>query len=51
MMKAIEVKNWLQDIPDDSDIAIDEGGLCLVEVGTKAYIEIGGEPLPEDGTE
>lgn len=59
MMKASEVKEWIKDIDDDADLAIDDGGLCLVVVGDKRgegleayefgdYLEIGGVPLDEE---
>lgn len=48
MMTKTEVKDWLDSLPDDSDIAIDDGGLALVEVRdgkeTGAYCEVGGTP-------
>lgn len=54
MMKAAEVKEWIKDIPDDADLAIDEGGLILIVVApgqSLDYIEIGGEPLEDDDDE
>jgi hypothetical protein len=47
MMKATELKRWIATISDDSFIAIDEGGLALVELdenGFEAgvYLEVGG---------
>ena len=54
MMQQREVMEWLKTIPKDSGIAIDDGGLCLVELGgsgseeTGNCIEIGGIPLEEE---
>lgn len=49
---AHEYRTDLPTIPDSSSIAIDEGGLSLVELAdddkqTDAYLEIGGAPLCE----
>lgn len=53
MMDKAEVQRWLDTIPDGSSIAIDEGGLSIVEVDasgeqTDAYLEIGMTPSEED---
>lgn len=56
MMGKKEIERWLSTLPDDANVAIDEGGLNLVEVDDdgnegEAYIEVGGIPLddePED---
>jgi hypothetical protein len=52
MMDVAEVKRWIATLDDDSNLAIDDGGLCLVELTadgeeTGAYIEIGGTPTTE----
>jgi hypothetical protein len=52
MMSATEVLRWLNTLPNNSDVAIDEGGICLVEIDwegnqTEAYLEIGGTPDDE----
>jgi hypothetical protein len=40
-----ELKNWVDSIRDEDDIAIDDGGLALVVVGEDdIYLEIGGAP-------
>lgn len=41
-----DVKNWLNTLDWNANIAIDEGGLALVVVGkeTEEYLEIGGIP-------
>jgi hypothetical protein len=53
MMLQKEVMKWLKTIPEDSGIAIDDGGLALVELDadndeTDNYIEIGGIPQDEE---
>lgn len=49
-MSKIEVARWLETLPADAEVAIDEGGMCLVEVGTdvEVYCEVGGEPDEDD---
>lgn len=54
MISKAEAKRWIDTIPDDSGIAIDEGGLCLVEIDahgveTGACLEVGGIPEEDDG--
>ncbi len=45
MMTVKEVKDWLNVMPDDSCVAVDEGGLTLVMVGNEGlYLEVGGVP-------
>ncbi len=46
MMSKREILEWLNTLPDEAEIGIDEGGLCLQMFADEAYIEIGG--LPED---
>ena len=53
MMTKQEVLEWIETIADDSYIAIDEGGLSLVEVNadhkqTESYLEVGMTPDEED---
>lgn len=53
MMAIDELRAWLNNLGPDCGVAIDEGGICLVEVDangneTGYYIEVGGVPLPED---
>lgn len=53
MMGKKEIQAWLDTLPDDSSVAIDEGGLSLVEIDgegmeTEAYLEIGMTPREED---
>lgn len=47
MTSVKELKAWLETLAEDSTVAIDEGGLTLVELGsndlpTGAYLEVGG---------
>jgi hypothetical protein len=39
-----ELIRWAESLPDSAEVAIDEGGLVLVEVDGEAYLEIGGTP-------
>jgi hypothetical protein len=41
-----ELMNWLESVPDDALVAIDEGGLALVVVDREDshWIEVGGNP-------
>lgn len=53
MMSVGQVREWLKDVPDDADIGIDDGGLCLVtrladSEGWEDVLELGGIPLPEE---
>jgi hypothetical protein len=50
MMKASEVRDWLDDLPMDAHVGIDDGGLllCYAEYPDTTYLEIGGLPDPED---
>jgi hypothetical protein len=52
MMDRAEVLRWLHTLDPSSSIAIDEGGLCLIEIDedgdeTTAYLEIGIGPTEE----
>lgn len=48
MMEVTEIRQWLDSIPADAYVGVDEGGLCLRAVqGTELtgdYLEIGGIP-------
>jgi hypothetical protein len=49
MIGKAELLRWVNSLSDESCIGVDEGGLCLREVGpddrmTEAYFEIGGVP-------
>ncbi len=49
MMTVKEVKDWLSVMPDDSCVAVDEGGLTLVMVGNEGvYLEVGGVPEEDE---
>jgi hypothetical protein len=47
-MSIQELRTWLDTLEAGAQVAIDEGGLSLVQVGTEGdvYIEVGGEPVP-----
>ncbi len=52
MMDVPEVQRWLGTLSPGSSIAIDDGGLAIVEIlengqKSEAYLEIGGEPEKE----
>jgi len=54
MMSKKEIERWLSTLPEDADVAIDEGGLSLVEINANgsqghAYMEVGG--IPDEGDE
>jgi hypothetical protein len=56
MTEARELIEWLQTLDPESDVAIDDGGLTLVQLDvnnetTGAYFEIGGIPLDEEPDE
>ncbi len=51
MIAVQELKRWLNDLPEDGYVAVDDSGLDLVEVGkdnkpTEASLSVGG--IPED---
>jgi hypothetical protein len=43
-----DIKKWLERIPPDERIGIDNGGLTLRVVGGPEYYEIGGLPEEEE---
>lgn len=52
MMPKKELERWLSTLPEDADVAIDEGGLTIVEVNPdgsqgEAYLEVGMMPEEE----
>ncbi len=52
MMSKKQLERWLKTLPKDANIAIDDGGLSLVEIDedlkeTGDYLEIGGKPEDE----
>ena len=49
MMAVDEIKRWLDTLPPNDSVGVDEGGLQLVShQDPDAWLEIGGMPLPED---
>lgn len=52
MIDVSELKRWARTLTPGNDVAVDDGGLTLVElddgVETGAYLEVGGIPLPGD---
>ena len=53
MMSLQEVKEWIATLDADSFLAIDDGGLAIVELTpegeeTGAYCEIGGTPSDDN---
>jgi len=45
-----DLKKWINSIPDNSEIGIDDGGLTLQVVNhPEIYLEVGG--IPEEETE
>jgi hypothetical protein len=52
MTAVTDLIDWLKTLEKGSSVAIDEGGLTLVEINsegkkTEAYLEVGGEPRDE----
>ncbi|MFC5862068.1 hypothetical protein ACFPT7_07170 [Acidicapsa dinghuensis] len=45
---AAELRRWIESLPEASEVAIDEGGLTLIEIGGDAYLEVGGVPLENE---
>jgi len=43
-----ELREWAKSLPDDADVAVDDGGLVLVEVAGEAWLEVGGEPEQQE---
>ena len=43
-----ELTAWLDTLPNGAAVAIDDGGLMLVEVGSDSYLEVGGIPLDDE---
>jgi hypothetical protein len=47
-ISALELKSWINSLPDRCTIAIDDGGLTLQVVGSpEVYLEVGGMPEEE----
>lgn len=48
-MSKQDILNWINTIPDNSEIGIDEGGLTLQVINDpEVYLEVGG--IPEEDT-
>jgi hypothetical protein len=47
MMSKSEIREWLDTLPEDAEVGVDKGGLCLQARGSEAYLEIGGLPKEE----
>lgn len=54
-MTVKEITDWLNEMSDLNHVAIDDGGLALVEIESRGpdgdyhnYLEIGGTPEDED---
>lgn len=52
-MPVKELKEWLNTLPKDAKVGVDEGGLCLRVVGEEdkkgqSYCEVGGLPEGDD---
>jgi hypothetical protein len=45
MITVSELSGWLAGLNPGACVAVDEGGLALVEVGTEQYLEVGGVPF------
>ena len=44
-----EIMDWLNSLPEGTEVGIDDGGMILHVVGDpKPYLEIGGIPEDED---
>lgn len=44
MITAKELKRWINTLPKDAQVYVDDGGLTLlVDVDSEAYLEIGGQ--------
>lgn len=53
-MTAQEIMEWLEGLPEDAVVGVDDGGLCLRVAGDEGnYCEVGGLPedIRYDGTE
>ena len=43
MIAAKELKTWLNTLPKDAQVYVDDGGLTLSVLDSEAYLEIGGQ--------
>ncbi len=44
MVSKKELQNWLETLPSDAMVGVDEGGLILEVQDSEAYYEVGGMP-------
>ena len=44
MMIKAELQEWLDTLPPDAQIGINDGGMCLETLDSRAYLEIGAMP-------
>lgn len=49
MITVKELKEWLNTLPDEESVGIDDGGLILIAELGDAYLEVGG--MPDDDIE
>jgi hypothetical protein len=42
MITAKELKTWLDTLPKDAQVYVDDGGLTLYVLDSEAYLEVGG---------
>jgi hypothetical protein len=47
MMAKREIASWLESLPDDAEIGIDDGGLALQVHKSDECLEVGGLPEAE----
>lgn len=48
MITKAELRGWLETLPDDELVYVEEGGLSLRAYASSAYIEVGGNPDEEE---
>jgi len=47
-----ELKEWLNELPDEAEVGMDDGGLIMCVLDSEdVYIEIGGLPEIEDAND
>ena len=51
MMSASAISRWLETLGPDTQVGVDESGLTLTTEDKSAYLEIGGLPDWEPGTQ
>jgi hypothetical protein len=49
MMGKEQIIDWLNTLPEEACVGVDDGGLCLrVDCDPEAYLEIGGMPEEDE---